>query len=72
VTKKIAVGQLSPVDGDTAHGRLPEQLEIHPPDKYRKNNDGSFRAYEIYRYRITDKEIIVVCIRDTSMEPGEY
>ena len=50
--------------------------EMHPPDKYRRNNDGSFRAYELHRfriaYRITDKAIIVVRVRHTSMEPKPY
>ena len=26
--------------------------EMYPLDKYRKNNDGSFRAYELHRYRL--------------------
>lgn len=34
-------------------GKLPGHPEMHPPDKYRKNNDGSFRAYEIHRYRLS-------------------
>lgn len=50
--------------------------EIHPLDKYRKNNDGRFRAYELHRYRIayriTEKEIIIVRILHTSLEPREY
>lgn len=50
--------------------------EIHPLDKYRTGNDGSFRAYELYRYRITyyitEKQIIVIRIRHTSMEPQFY
>lgn len=56
--------------------KLPGYPEMYPRDKYRKNNDGSFRAYEIHRcritYRITDKEIIIVRVRHTSMEPREY
>jgi plasmid stabilization system protein ParE len=55
---------------------LASHPEAHPLDKYRINNDGSFRAYEIYRYRIsyrvTEKEIIVVRVRHTSMEPRIY
>lgn len=50
--------------------------EMYPPDKYRKNNDGSFRAYELHRYRIsyriTEKEVIIVRVRHTSMEPKKY
>ncbi len=50
--------------------------EMYPPDKYRKNNDGSFRAYELHHfrvaYRVTEKEIIIVRVRHTKMEPKEY
>ena len=48
----------------------------HNPDKYRLNNDGSCRAYEIYSYRITYQvsadEIRVIRIRHTKMNPLEY
>jgi plasmid stabilization system protein ParE len=50
--------------------------EMYPPDKYRKNNYGSFRAYELHHYRsayqITEKEIIIVRVRHTGMEPKKY
>jgi plasmid stabilization system protein ParE len=50
--------------------------EIFPLDKYRKDNDGSFRAYELHHYRIsfpiTEKKIIIVRIRHTSMQPRLY
>ncbi len=56
--------------------KLPDNPEIHPPDKYRENNDGSFRAYELHHYRIgyriTEKEIIIVRVRHTGMEPKKY
>ncbi|MEO8960941.1 MAG: type II toxin-antitoxin system RelE/ParE family toxin [Ginsengibacter sp.] len=32
--------------------KLVANPEIHPPDKYKRNNDGSFRAFELHRYRI--------------------
>ncbi|WP_425474793.1 type II toxin-antitoxin system RelE/ParE family toxin [Niabella insulamsoli] len=55
---------------------LSRNPKIHALDKYRKQNDGSFRAYEIYHYRIayhvTDKEIIILRVRHTSMEPKDY
>lgn len=50
--------------------------ERHAPDKYRLNNDGSYRAYEIYKYRvsyhISPSEIRVIRIRHTKMNPLEY
>lgn len=50
--------------------------EMYPPDKYKKNNDGNFRAYELHHYRIayqvTKNEIIIVRVRHTSMEPKSY
>ena len=50
--------------------------EKYPPDKYRFNNDPSYRAYEIYKYRISyhvsPQEIRVIRIRHTKMNPQEY
>lgn len=56
--------------------KLSANPEIHPADKYKKYNDGSFRAYELYHYRIayriTEEEIIIVRVRHTAMEPKDY
>lgn len=56
--------------------RLATQPEMHSLDKYRKDNDGSFRSYELHRYRIayrvTKKNIIILRVRHTSMEPKSY
>jgi len=56
--------------------KLPSYPEMYPLDKYRTSNDGSFRAYEIHHYRIayhvTEKEIIIIRVRHTSMEPLLY
>ncbi len=56
--------------------KLTSNPEIYPPDKYRKNNDGCFSAYELHSYRIvyriSEKEIIIVRVRHTGMEPNEY
>lgn len=50
--------------------------ERHPLDKYRLNNNGSYRAYEIYKYRITyqvSAEVIhILRIRHTKMNPLKY
>lgn len=56
--------------------KLAKEPEKNPPDKYRLNNDGSYRAYEIDRYRITYKisppQILIIRIRHTSREPLHY
>ena len=48
----------------------------YAPDKFRKNNDGSYRAYEIHHFRISyfisDEVIRIVRIRHTGMEPKGY
>lgn len=35
--------------------QLAEKPEKYPPDKYKINNDGSWRAFEKYNYRISYK-----------------
>lgn len=48
----------------------------HPPDKYKTHNDGSFRAYELYKlriaYHVSDQQITVIRIRHTKMNPLLY
>jgi len=50
--------------------------ECYNPDKYKKENDGTYRAFEIHRYRIVyrfHKNVIrVLRVRHTSMEPKKY
>lgn len=50
--------------------------EIHPADKYKQNNNGSYRCFELHRYRISylvkEHEIIIARVRHTSQEPKEY
>ena len=56
--------------------KLIKNPEQHNSDKFRIGNDGSYRAYEIYKYRITyhisSTEIRVIRIRHTKMNPLEY
>jgi plasmid stabilization system protein ParE len=33
--------------------KLPTQPEMFPPDKFKKNNDGNWRAFEKFHYRIS-------------------
>ncbi len=53
--------------------RFPEHF---PPDKYKHNNTGSFRAFEIYSFRVsffTNAETIrIVRIRHTKQKPLNY
>lgn len=52
------------------------QPERYQPDKFKINNDGSFRAFEIYSYRIsyryTSDQIRIIRIRHTKMNPQNY
>ncbi|HEX5150859.1 MAG TPA: type II toxin-antitoxin system RelE/ParE family toxin [Parafilimonas sp.] len=56
--------------------RLSIYPEIHPPDKYKLNNDGSYRAFELHSYRIayrvTHTEVRILRIRHTNMEPKPH
>ncbi|WP_277749271.1 type II toxin-antitoxin system RelE/ParE family toxin [Paracnuella aquatica] len=57
-------------------GRLRENPEMHPPDKYKSGNDGSYRAFETYRfrisYRVLEDKIKILRLRHTSQNPQEY
>lgn len=50
--------------------------ERYPPDKFRKDNPGSYRAFEIMSFRVayklTPKEIRILRIRHVKQEPKEY
>ena len=50
--------------------------ERHPPDKYKRNNPGIYRAFEIHSYRIsyhyTENEIRILRFRHVKQEPKEY
>lgn len=50
--------------------------ELYGPDKYKKDNDGSYRAFEKHRYRVSyrySKNIIrVLRVLHASMEPKPY
>lgn len=55
---------------------LPNHPEKYPPDKFKKNNSGLYRAFEKYSYRIayksTENEIKILRIRHVRQEPKEY
>lgn len=53
--------------------RLPNHLNIYQVDRLKKNNDGSFLAFEIDRYRISfrkmNNEIRILRIRHSNRRP---
>jgi plasmid stabilization system protein ParE len=50
--------------------------ENHPPDKYKTNNNGHYRAFELYRLRVAyyvfPDVIRILRVRHTSREPLPY
>lgn len=50
--------------------------ERFPPDKFKVNNDGSCRAFELHRYRISfvilKEVVLIVRLRHTAMSPLLY
>lgn len=63
-------GILSSVD------KIPENPYRYPSDKFKKDNPGNYRAYEIYNYRIaykvTEENIQVLRVRHVKREPLDY
>ncbi len=61
---------LSAIDKLLAH---PEK---HAPDKYKLNNTGNYRAFELHRLRIAylvkENVIIIARVRHTRQEPLKY
>ncbi|MCB9033004.1 MAG: type II toxin-antitoxin system RelE/ParE family toxin [Chitinophagales bacterium] len=55
---------------------IPIQEERYPRDKYKQNNDGSYRAFELHHIRIAyyigKEEIRIIRVRSTHQEPKNY
>lgn len=55
---------------------ITEPEKIHAADKYKINNDGNFRAFELHRvrisYYISDDCIQIVRVRHTRKQPEIY
>jgi len=55
---------------------LAKRPEKHPPDKFKKDNDGTWRAFEKHHYRISYRimpgEIRIVRMRHTSKSPLNF
>ena len=50
--------------------------ERYPPDKYKDENDGNYRAFELHRLRVAyfvGRDVIrILRVRHTSREPQGY
>lgn len=55
---------------------LSDNLEIYSQDRFKKDNDGSFRAFEQYNYRVTYQvektQVIILQVRHTSRDPLKH
>ena len=56
--------------------KLADQPDRYSQDKYRLANDGSYRAFEVYKYRISYhvsmEQITIVRVLHTKREPKPY
>lgn len=56
--------------------QLSDDKITHRRDPYKKNNDGHYLYFEILKYRIVyyaePKEVFIIRIRHTGMEPKKY
>jgi plasmid stabilization system protein ParE len=57
-------------------GELVMRPEKYPPDKYKSDNDGNYRAFELHRLRVAyyifPDIIRILRVRHTSREPLDY
>lgn len=57
-------------------GELANHPKMFPPDRFKKDNDGSFRAFEKHScrvaYFITKSQIRILRVRHVKQEPKEY
>ena len=55
---------------------LSDDRIVHRKDPYKKNNDGNYLYFETMKYRIvyykSAKEVFIIRIKHTSMEPKPY
>jgi plasmid stabilization system protein ParE len=77
------IRQDSPQNADKVKKEVLEKInelsgrpEIHNLDKYKLNNNGNYRAFELHRFRVAylvkENEIIITRIRNTNQEPLDY
>lgn len=55
---------------------LADDKVVHRKDPNKKNNDGNYLFFKLLKYRITyysqPKEVFIIRVRNTSMEPKKY
>ncbi|HWB91027.1 MAG TPA: type II toxin-antitoxin system RelE/ParE family toxin [Puia sp.] len=77
------VRQDSPQNADNVKKEVLEKIselskrpEIHSPDKFKLNNNGNYRAFELHDsrvgYLVKEDEIIIARVRSTNQEPLSY
>jgi plasmid stabilization system protein ParE len=68
--EKVRMGIVKMIDD------LSKNPEMHPPDKYKKNNRGQYRAFEKYSYRVSyvnaEFVIKILRIRHVKQEPKGF
>ena len=56
--------------------QLADDKKVHRKDPYKNNNDGNYLYFEILKYRVVyyaePKEVFIIRIRHTRMEPKKY
>ena len=56
--------------------QLPNNPNQHPPDRFKLDNSGNYRAFEKYNYRVSyrfsDKEIRILRFRHVKQKPIKY
>lgn len=56
--------------------KLTDDKVVHCKDPHKKNNDGNYLYFEILKIRIAyytaQKEVFIIRVRHTSMEPKKY
>ncbi len=73
----------SPQNADKVKEKILQKTEelsndkvVHRKDPNKKDNDGNYLYFEMHKYRITyytkQKEVFIIRVRHTSMEPKNY
>jgi plasmid stabilization system protein ParE len=77
ILKESYQGAVTVRDGilDTVD-KITEQPYRYPADKFKTNNTGNYRAFELHNYRVayrvTDEDIRILRVRHVKREPLEY